>query len=381
MIIQDFLNWIDTASSGVRADAAHALGRAYVFREATDEVLEAMEAALTILLDDPSPDVRFALADAIATSPDAPRHIVLALAADRVDIAATVIARSPMFLDTELVDLVAGTDALIQMCIAGRPAVSIAVAAAIAEVGEPEACRVLIANHGAAIARISVRRMIERFGDDVVIRNGLLAREDLPADLRQMLIRRLGDVLGAFVTERAWVGADRARQVVGEACDRATVALAAETLSDELPALVEHLRVTGQLTTSLLLRAVCAGNVGLFIAAVASLSATPEPRVRALAASGNRAGLRAVYLKSKLPPAAFEAFAAAIETSQTFDLQDADPAMRYRLTRRLIDAVLERYRTITDGEINELMGMLRRFAADAARAAAREYADSARQAA
>ncbi len=379
MIIQDFLSWIDTAASGLRADAAHALGRAYVFREATDEMLEAMEAALTVLLDDPSPDVRFALADALATSPDAPRHVILALAADRVDIAATVIARSPVLFDSELVDLVAGCDALVQMCIAGRPTVSIAVAAAIAEVGEPEACRVLIANDGAAIARISVRRIVQRFGDDAIIRNGLLARPDLPADLRQMLIRRLGEVLGAFVTERAWVGADRARQVVGDACDRATVALAAETESDELPALVEHLRVTGQLTTSLLLRAVCAGNVGLFITAVASLSATPEARVQALA-FGNRTGLRAAYLKAKLPAAAFDAFVAALDASHTFDLHDVDPAMRYRMTRRLIDAVLERYRSITDNEMNDLMGMLRRFAADAARAAAREYVDAARAA-
>jgi hypothetical protein len=36
--------------------------------------------------------------------------------------------------------------------------------------------------------------------------------------------------------------------------------------------------------------------------------------------------------------------------------------------------VLSRYHDITDGEVNELMTMLRRFAADQAREAARDYA-------
>ena len=40
----------------------------------------------------------------------------------------------------------------------------------------------------------------------------------------------------------------------------------------------------------------------------------------------------------------------------------------------MIENVLSRYHDITDGEVNELMTMLRRFAADQAREAARDYA-------
>ena len=48
----------------------------------------------------------------------------------------------------------------------------------------------------------------------------------------------------------------------------------AETVyADEIPALVEHLRMSGRLTPAFLIHALCAGNVDFFASAVVSLSA------------------------------------------------------------------------------------------------------------
>jgi hypothetical protein len=44
---------------------------------------------------------------------------------------------------------------------------------------------------------------------------------------------------------------------------------------------------------------------------------------------------------------------------------------------KVVDAVIARYANITDGEVNELATMLRRFAADQARDAARDFAKAA----
>ncbi|HMN86038.1 MAG TPA: hypothetical protein PKA74_08650, partial [Bauldia sp.] len=82
--------------------------------------------------------------------------------------------------------------------------------------------------------------------------------------------------------------------------------------------------------------------------------------------------LRAVYDKGGLPAVAFEAFVAAIETCQRFAEESVHD--RYRFSRRMVEAVIARYQEITDGEMNELTSMLRRFAADQARDAARDYA-------
>ncbi len=379
MLAREFLEWIDRAPAGHRASAARALCRFYLQSEVDTEVADAMEAALTILLDDPSPEVRRALADVLAPSPAAPHHIIISLAVDLPEVAVVVLAQSPLLIDAELVDIAgAGTPAL-QTAIAGRTAVSGAVAAALAEVGERNACLTLLSNPAATIARISFRRIAERFGDDAEMRDRLLARPDLPADVHQSIIRRLGDALGTMMVAKSWAEEDRAIAVTREACDRATVALAAETESDELPELVEHLRVTGQLTTGLLLRAVCAGNVALFETALAVLARTPVERVASLVRAGRTNVLHAIYGKAGLPPRAFDAFAVALDTWRKI-AEEGGADDRYKATRRMVDAVLGRYTQISDGEMYELATMLRRFAADQAREAARDYARKAKAA-
>jgi len=379
MDVGDFLKWTESAPPTYRAAAARTLAGAYFDDRTADETYDVIEAALTILLDDASPDVRRALADALADHPEAPRHIMLALATDQAEIAATVLARSPVFIDEELVDIVAASDERLQVAIASRAGLSGAVSAALAEVGEREACRTLVANDGAQAARISLRRIAERFGDEPAMRELMLARRGLPSDVRQLLVRRLSDALGDLVAARSWVPEERAKKITGDACDRATVALAAETESEDLPALVEHLRITGQLTTALLLRAVCAGNVALFETALAVLAHVPETRVTSLVRAGRTSSLRAVYAKAGLPAVALDAFAAALDTCRRI-AEEGGPRDRYRFTKHMVEGVLARYHRITDGEMNELTAMLRRFAADQAREAARDMARGTRAA-
>src|SRR5664279_4329661 len=145
MIVREFLLWIENAPAPRRAEAAHALARAYLYAEVDDETRSGLEAALTVLLDDESVDVRMALADSLGSSDRAPRHVILSLATDQADVAELVLARSPLLIDAELVDVAAAVTCRLQMAIARRPVVSNTVAAAIAEVGEKAACLTLLA--------------------------------------------------------------------------------------------------------------------------------------------------------------------------------------------------------------------------------------------
>ncbi len=107
MIVRDFLQWVRTAPASERAEATSALARAYLYSDLSPDDLAAAEGAMLMLLDDPSPLVRRALADALAASPSAPPAIVVALAADQPQIAAPVYALSPLFVDADLVDAAA----------------------------------------------------------------------------------------------------------------------------------------------------------------------------------------------------------------------------------------------------------------------------------
>lgn len=374
MNVHEFLDWLDTAPASRRAEAAHALGRAFLHAEVDDDARGRMETALTILLDDPSPVVRFSLADALAASPDAPRNVILSLATDHIDIASLVLSRSPVLLDAELVDLVATMVEPLQEAIASRPVLSAGVSAAITELGEAQACRILLDNAGADIARVSLERLAQRFGSDDEIRAVLLERPGLPVEIRQALVRDLSRALGVLAFSRAWLGEDEADRITRDACDQATASMAAETPHEDLVALAEHLRLTEQLTTSLLLRTLCVGNIDFFAASLSVLSGLPGRRVRSLVLDGRSSSLRAVYDRARLPAFAFEAFAAAASTCRDRAAGDLAPEARYRLTRGVVEEVLGRYEQVGHGELNELRAMLRRFAVDAARASAREFA-------
>src|ERR1051325_1346300 len=98
MIVRHFINWVRTAPAGARATATSSLAAAYLYSELSPDDRAAAEGAMIMLLDDPSPLVRHALADALASSADAPAAVMHALINDQPDIAVLVLERSPLLL-------------------------------------------------------------------------------------------------------------------------------------------------------------------------------------------------------------------------------------------------------------------------------------------
>ena len=112
-----------------------------------------------------------------------------------------------------------------------------------------------------------------------VYKRQLLARDDLAVATRQTLVAKLSETLAGFVVGRAWLDLDHAQRITREACEKATVAIAADSATSEVRPLIRHLRVTGQLTAGLILRALLSGNVVLFEEALAELADMPVARV------------------------------------------------------------------------------------------------------
>ncbi len=374
MIVRHFLQWVRTAPAGERAEATSALARAYLYSDLSPDDRGAAEGAMLMLLDDPSPLVRRALADALAASPDAPPTIVSALAADQPAIAAPVLALSPLFIDAELVDAVATGGPAVQVAIASRAALPRAVAAAIAEVGTAESCLALVENLNAEIAPFSADRIVERFGELATIREAMLARDDLPVATRQTLVAKLSEMLAGFVAGRAWLDIDQAHRIAREACEKATVAIAAETPNPEVRPLISHLRVTGQLNAGLILRALLSGNIAMFEEALAELAQMPIARVSSLVHDRGTAGLRALFDKAGLPPSTYPAFKEAVEAMREGGL-DGELGDAARLKRRMIERVLTRCEDEEFDELAPLLMLLRRFATEAAREEARLFCD------
>lgn len=300
VVVSHFLKWIYTARVSERAAAASALARAYINSELPFEDRCAAEAALTLLLDDASSKVRLAMAEALSMSHHAPMQIISVLASDQPEVAGVVLARSPLLTDADLINRVASSPKATQKLIADRPLVSMALSAAIAEIGEADACAVLLANSGADIASLSFRRMAERHGHLPLVREALISDIRLPADCRHMLLVKLGEMLKTSPLVMAMMGAARADRVMRDACVKASVTLIEGTRQEEHAALIEHLRLRGDLTASFLIRTIAHGKVDFFGSALVALSQQSEQRVRALLAGGHDVALQALFRSAGL---------------------------------------------------------------------------------
>ena len=365
-IVRRFLAWAQSANEDGRAEAASALVRAYLHSDLPAPMRAEAALALTALTDDPSLLVRRTLAGALARASDAPRAVVLALAADETEVAAPLLLHSPALTDADLADHVATGDALVQTIVARRQNLPPRARAALAEMGSFEAVLALIGNLATDLPAEWLERVFDRFGEDTRLRDALLERPGLPAALRARIAVLAAKDLALEMSQ--WMALARAERVAREARDQALAAIASSCRPEERTPLVRALRVSGALTPSLLLRSLLGGERGLFAGALAELSGLPpsrvagfllEPRGQGFAALARRAGLKA----SLLPP--FRAALTAIKA------QGPTPGEGLKLA--LVQTVIDACERVHDPALTKVRALLWRFAAEAAKAEAANF--------
>lgn len=312
MLVKAFFRWSETAKVGDRAKAANALGRAYLQSPLSDDDRRSTYVAMTYLLDDPSPKVRLALAEALACAPEAPRALILSLAEDQPDIASRVILCSPVLEDRDLVDLAGRGSCFTRALIAARPSLSTAVAAALVEIGDVPECLVLLDNASAGLSPFSLIRLSERHGSHDDIRGALLDRSDLPGRARHLLVRSTTDAFAASSLVRFALGEAKLERINREAGVSAAAVIAGEVDFHEIPDLVEQMRVNGHLTAAMLMEILCRGKADFFAAAIESLSGVQERRVRSILATGRMHAVRALLESAGLDRSIAPVFVEAV---------------------------------------------------------------------
>jgi uncharacterized protein (DUF2336 family) len=374
MIIRRFLLWARTASVSERAAAVGMLAEAYVRSPMSPEERREAETALLALLDDPAASVRRAMAEALAGE-IAPRTLILGLVQDQPDIAALVLAGSPVLSEADLVDAVAVGDDLCQVAVAQRRHVSVSLSAAIVEVGCAEAVTALIDNGGAELAPSTLQRAADRLGHQPRLREALLARPDVPASIRHQLALQIAASLAAWAGECGLMQGERADRVARESTEKVAVRLATGQagIEDELRALIGHLRASHRLTPSLILRSLLTGETALAEAALADLSGIPLARASAILHDRRGSGVAALCRKAGIPETLAPAFVAAVAAVREVG-GVTSAASRAGLARRIIERVLIACDSADDAENTALMALLRRFEAEAAREEAHEMA-------
>ena len=142
---------------------------------------------------------------------------------------------------------------------------------------------------------------------------------------------------------------------------------------EDLRGLVRQLRRSGQLTPALILRALLSCNVRLFEEALSELSGMPVDRVSGFVFAHRSGGFEALYAKAGLPPPRAPGLPRGARRHRRAGPGHED-AGEARLSRRMTERVLTTVDALGTAEADQLLLMLRRFAAEAARDEARAIA-------
>ena len=373
MMVKSFLAWMEQAPAHERAEAVDMLAQAYLAGALGGEHPAEVEAALTLILDDPSPNVRRALAMAFLDRADVPRHIVLSLATDQAEVAGLLIARSPILQEADLMDFAGMCEGLSLVAIALRTDVAPRVCHALVKRGLYDVDLTLVGNPNAVISEADLARIVQDFGTKTDLREAMLRRDNLPASIRHRLMISVAKTLGDFTVGGGFLTGARNSRLLDETIQSGTLAIAARQ-SNELVAFVAHLRDGEHLTPALLLRSVLGGDLALLIHAVADLAEMDVARVKGLMMSRSDAALSAVLRRAGLPDFLEQPMMAAIRAATGLSMQEKAEGFSLPVIRAAQSACLD----VAGDEGLRLLALLRRYEAEAARTQSRRIADELR---
>ncbi|MGV8950984.1 MAG: DUF2336 domain-containing protein [Cypionkella sp.] len=353
-----------------RGSAAHLSALAYLNHTGPADEHAALYAALIGFLDDPSVKVRAALAYGLMHSLDAPRPIMLALLHDSAVIARAVLQYSPVLIDADLIGLIRTLDVGMLTSISQRTHISSRLAAALIARADQQLTLRLLRRPDVVLAHSLLTSLAHAHGDDASMRGALLARADLPAAARLLLVQKVSDALRRTRLVKGALTSDRLGRVLRDSGDTALSAIGEREAGHARPEYVAELVLTDRLNTRVLLHAVVTGHVMFFADCLAELAQTPRTKVFALLESGSRAALNALLARCGLGEAVRNLFARLVMHARATDLAD-DAGARHYVVTALTEELIAEHDGVIPEELEEAFAYLSEQNIALARKAAR----------
>lgn len=146
--------------------------------------------------------VRKQLAGSLAHVAEAPRNLILDLAADDIEVARPVLAHSPVLEEGDLIALAGekGQDHL--QALSSRASVSEALADAIVARADDNVLETLVKNAGASLSRGALETVVDRAETNARLQTPIAQRAELPPDLVNELLLFVTSAVKQHLMER-----------------------------------------------------------------------------------------------------------------------------------------------------------------------------------
>jgi uncharacterized protein (DUF2336 family) len=335
---EDVAKLLASPTPDIRAEIAGKIAGQH--RDLSGSQRKMAEDIFRLMVKDAEVRVREALAKQLKENSLVPHDVALALAKDVESVALPMLQFSEVLNDEDLIEIVKSQSQEKQVAVAGRSHVSPQLSDALVETHNESVVAKLVSNQGAEITENTLKRVVDEFGSSDMVGKNLVTRPNLPVTVAERLMLKVSENLRQALMNRQDMSPEMATNLLIQARELAVLGLA-EADTDVLK-LVDHLYRNGRLTPSIVLRAVCMGDMTFFETAMAKLARIKLENARTLIHDAGKRGFEALFDKAGMPRVFFQAMRAAVDVSYAMEY-DGGPNDRERFSRRMIERILTQY--------------------------------------
>lgn len=363
---EDVAQLLANPSAAARAETA-----AKVAGEMRDGALSKNERVLAeeifrVMVKDVEVLVRETVSKSILHIPDVSSDIARTLAMDENDnVASPVLEFSKVLTDPDLVEIIQSCPDNRLQAIARRAEVSESVSDALVENGNEDTVVTLVSNQGAKIAEKTFDTLVDRYGESERILYHLVRRESLPLVVADRLVATVSSNIKDYLVTHHELSPEVASDLLLDSRERAMVRLLSDGASrPDVEELVGQMAAHGRLSASLILRALCTGDLTFFEAAMAQRAEIPLSNARVLIHDDGELGLKSLFQKAGMPARLLPAFRAAVDIAKISELErsDSEPDWRQRLVMERVLTQYEQPADFDSDDVDYLLGRLARKA-------------------
>ncbi|MCG8695878.1 MAG: DUF2336 domain-containing protein [Minwuiales bacterium] len=356
----DVAKLLQDPSGETRAATAEKVADGFGSGSMTEQEREIAEEIFRLMLKDAEVRVRQALSERLKENPDVPHDVVKGLAGDVAEVALPVLEFSQVLSDDDLIEIVRSQPEGHQIAVAKREGVSESVSEALADTNSEEVVATLMENDNAEIGEKTFQKVLDNFGESERVNAPMAKRQELPVSVSERLVNLVSDALKDHLVTHHEMSADMATDLILQSRERATLSLLDNEDQLDAAQLVQQLKRNGRLTPTIILRALCLGDIEFFEAAIAELAGVPIANAHSLIFDRGELGLSAIYDKAEMPTGLFPFVRAAVDVLHETEY-DGGPGDRERFRDRMIQRVLTSFEDGFDSEsfdylINKLSG-------------------------
>ncbi len=310
---------------------------------------------LRLMAKDAAVRVREGLAEIVGAMPDIPKDIISSLAEDFDRIAAPILRQTCILSEAELIELVRSGSEAKQTAIAQRDHVPDALARTIVEEAGEGPVSALVSNPGAELANATMDRVIDRFGDNEAIAEGLAKRTDLPVTIAERLVTIVSEQLRTYLASRPDFSQSLAKTLAEHSRGHATISLFDDYgRGRNIGLMVDQLARSKRLSPSLLLRAACTGDMEFLEAALARRADLPLAQTwRHLQEEGGE-GIEALVAAAGLPKLMASVLKVAVAAYSDL-MKDGAVFDRKTFRTRMIERVLTQCQDMASDDLDYLL--------------------------